>query len=138
MSVELHAFLRSAGLPSATEWQASISELAFPLRLDPSIDLRTASGFVPCRVNDEASGVEMSVDSVAELVAAYPEIEAIVRGAHHAVSFRWGGDLKECACAMGAAAGLLGPGGALIYYPADDLWYDLDGLRAEFAAASSH
>ena len=77
------------------------------------------------------------VDSVAELVVAYPEIEAIVRSADRVVSLRWGGDLKECACAMGAAAGLIGPGGALIYYPADDMWYELDGLRADFAAALS-
>jgi hypothetical protein len=137
MSLELHAFLRSATLPSVAEWQASITDLAFPLQLDPSLDLATAGGFVPCRVNDEASGVEMWVDSVAELVAAYPEIEAIVGSAHHVVSFRWGGDLKECACAMGAAAGLIGPGGALIYYPADDMWYELDGLRDDFAAAIS-
>ena len=53
----------------------------------------------------------MWVDSVVELVAAYPEIEALVRSSHRVVSFRWGGELKECACAMGAAAGLIGPGG---------------------------
>ena len=60
-----------------------------------------------------------------------------MRSAHRVVSFRWGGDLKEFACAMGAAAGLIGQGGALIYYPSDDMWYELDGLRAEFAAAIS-
>jgi hypothetical protein len=127
----------SATLPSLAEWQASITNLEFPLHLDPNFDLRTASGYVPCRVNDEASGVEMSLDSVAELVAAYPEIEAVSHSSQRVVSFRWGSDLTECACAMGAAAGLIGLGGALVYYPSDDLWYELDGLRAEFDAAIS-
>jgi hypothetical protein len=46
--------------------------------------------------------------------------------------------MKECACVLGAAAGLLAAFSAVAYYPADDLLYDLDGLKAEFASALAH
>jgi hypothetical protein len=130
----MHAFVRSQTLPSVDDWQAALVGLALPFQLDPALDLATARGYVPCRVYGKDSGAEMFVDSVTDLVAAYPQIESLVRDARLVVSFRWGGDEMECACALAAAAGLITAGDALVYYPPDEMWYDLDGLRADFNA----
>jgi hypothetical protein len=46
--------------------------------------------------------------------------------------------MKECACVLGAAAGLLAGFSAVAYDPADDVLYDSDGLKAEFTSALAH
>ena len=50
------------------------------------------------------------------------------------ISFRWGGDMNECACVLAASAGLVRLCDAVAYYPDDDLTYDLNHLLEDFRA----
>ena len=81
MSLEMHVFLRDDSLPSVGEWQAAITRLSLPLQLDLTLEPESMLGFVPCRINDAESGVEMFVDSVSDVVATYPAIASIVHDA---------------------------------------------------------
>ncbi len=131
MSLELSVLLPSDRLPSVHEWQAAIDSLPFPLQLDPELDIRENVGFVPCKLAGEESGFELYLDQASDLVGSYPHIEAAVAGRDVAVSFRWGGDMSECACVVAAAAALVKGFGGLAYDPQDDEFYDGDRLLSE-------
>lgn len=102
-------------------WQAAVSSLSLPLLLDPSLDLATATGLVPCRVRSFESGFEVWPEAVAAVISTYPDIEAEIGDSRRVLAFRWGGDLKECACALAAAAGLEAVANARVYSPDDDV-----------------
>lgn len=137
MSLEMHAFVEKDRLPARAAWQAAIEQLRYPLRLDPELDLSTASGFSPCILDGNESGFDLYLDRVAEIAEAYPHIRDRISRCTWAVSFRWGGDLRECACVSAAAAALIQCAGALVYYPEDDLWYGAEELRKDFEACVS-
>src|SRR5437899_1219752 len=130
MALEMYAFLSTRDLPTVETWQAAIDNLGYSVRLDPELDLKSSTGFSSCTLADKPSGFELAIESVAEVSRVYPKIEKIVRGYAWAVCFCWGGDLKECACVTAAIAGLVACSGAKAYYPADELWYGLDELKA--------
>jgi hypothetical protein len=132
MALELHALLPSSAPPTRQQWQVAIDGLHLPLTLDPDLDLPRTTGFRPCVVAGHKSGFEVDVDSPVDLLAAYPTLLAHAATASTAISFRWGGDLRECACVMAAAAALVSQWGAVTYYPADDLIYDLEALKRDF------
>jgi hypothetical protein len=131
MSLELHVLIADEP-PDRVQWQAAINRLGFPVTLDGELDLARSVGFSPCRLQGEESGFELHRDAPGELRATYPSLADIASNARHAISFRCGGDLGECACVMAAAAALVDAFGGLAYYPADDLICDLDSLRSDF------
>jgi len=137
MSLELHAFITAANPPSRAEWQAAIERLGYPLTLDPGLDLPNDSGFSPCRLEGNDSGFELYVDSAQEMAESYPQIKPRIGDCRWCISFRWGGNLQECACAFAAAAGLIGCSGAIVYDPQDDTWCDAAHLRREFDSCLS-
>jgi hypothetical protein len=100
--------------------------------LDPALKVPSETGFLPCKVDGVESGFELFWDSAADLITEYPTLERLAGARDPAASFRWGGDLKECACVMAAAAGLVSGVSAVAYYPDDDLRYTLDGLVGDF------
>lgn len=57
MSVDLCVYLDFARLPTCTEWQDAISRAAIPLTLH-DVDLRTFSGFLPCKFGAKDCGFE--------------------------------------------------------------------------------
>ena len=132
MALELHALLPTPTLPRRQPWQAAIDDLKLALTLDPDLDLPRTTGFRPCVVAGQNSGFEIQVDSPVEVLATYPNLRAHATNASTAISFRWGGDLRECACVLGATAALVSKWGAIAYYPEDDLLYDLEGLKRDF------
>ena len=132
MALELYALLPQRVLPQRQQWQAAIEALGLPVVLDPELDLPRTTGFRPCIVSGQASGCEIMIDSPVELVAAYPALQTAGIQYSTAISLRWGGDLRECACAMAAAAGLVSSWGAVAYYPDDDLVYSLADLQRDF------
>src|SRR5512143_2560290 len=136
MSLELHALLPSETLPRRNDWQTAIDDLHLSFTLDTELDLPRTTGFRPCVVAGEDSGFEIQVDSPADLLATYPTLRALAKDASTAISFRWGGDLRECACVLAAVAALVSKWGALAYYPDDDMIYDLEGLKHDFAECS--
>jgi hypothetical protein len=107
--------------------------LGLPVVLDDTLALPHTTGYRPCRIRGEESGFELFVDTGAALLAHYPGLKGRVTPTAKIISFRWGGDLLEGACAMAAAAALLQQWQAIVYYPEDDVFYDLDRLKRDFA-----
>jgi hypothetical protein len=66
------------------------------------------------------------------LLADHPDLQLDLTMNDSVLSFRWGGDLSECAWALGAAAALMEAHGALVYSPQEDLVYAPGELRKEF------
>src|SRR5262245_54664457 len=122
MSLDLYAFVSS--LPNRADWQSAIAQVSIDLQLDPELDLARDSGFSPCEIRGKASGFEISVEKASEVLESYPSLKDAVGSRPHAICFRWGGDLVECACVMGASLALVRAFGAIAYYPADDITYD--------------
>jgi hypothetical protein len=135
MSLELHVLV-AGELPQRHLWQAAIDRLGIPVQLDPALDVETGRGYSPCKLRGEDSGFELGDEAAGALVDTYPTLaKAAGSGPRSAITFRWSGDMSECACVLGAAAGLVAGFGGVAYYPADDLLYDLGGLKLELDAA---
>jgi len=131
MSLELHVFIRAGEMPARDSWQAKIRELGFPVELDPEMKVGSDEGFSPCTVKGQASGFEISFESSKELLDDYPNIRTSVRDRDACITFRWGGDMLECACVMAATAALAGLCDAVSYYPDDDILYSPHELVTE-------
>jgi hypothetical protein len=129
MSLDLYTFLES--LPDRQTWQAAIDQTGVDLELDPDLDLSRDEGFSPCLLQGKASGFELQVMQASDLLRDYPALAQPAGLRSQAVCFRWGGDLAECACVLGAALALVRRFSAVAYYPADDLFYDVDTMEKE-------
>jgi hypothetical protein len=129
MSLDLYAFVDV--LPDRQSWQGGIEREGLELKLDPALDLGRNNGFSPCEINGLASGFELTSARTSEVLQHYPPLAATVGARAHVVCFRWGSDLAECACVLGAALALMQTFGAVAYYPADDIVYDVARLRNE-------
>jgi hypothetical protein len=134
MSLELHAFLSSRENVNRESWQGAITMLGFPVQLDAGLDLTKDSGFSPCLLDGRESGFEICCDSVAELLDVYPTVAEAVQGKDRAISFRWGGDMREGACVTAAAAALASAFNAVVYFPDDDSICTFDQLKRDFVA----
>jgi hypothetical protein len=131
MSLELHIFLKREVTPDRLRWQESIDALGMPLTLNPDLDLSKDSGFSPSKLNGEDSGFEIYPTDAREVLSAYPHLSSIVGNCDYVISFRWGGDLKECASVLFAVAALVKDCGGIAYSPHDDTVCDFDQLVAE-------
>ena len=98
---------------------------------NPALDLARDAGFLQCEIPGKASGFELTVAPAAELLSSFPSLAAEVGTRPHVMCFRWGGDLAESACVLGANLALLRSFRAVVYYPADDIHYDAAGLEQE-------
>jgi hypothetical protein len=134
MSLELHALLPGSTIPARAEWQAAIQELGFAVELHADLAPAATAGFTACKLRGVDSGFELYVDDAAGLLSTYPSLGAASPSASIALTFRWGTDLASCACVSAAAAGLLSRWKAVVYYPDDDMFYDLDSLKSDFHA----
>ena len=136
MSIELYAFVNS--LPDRAAWQAAIDRAGIDLQLDPELDLAKDRGFSPCVIKGRESGFEILVDNVADVLRGFPSLASVVGARSFVISFRYGGDCAEGACAWGACHALLRFFDAVIFYPDDEVIYTeetseqaLRGLLAE-------
>jgi hypothetical protein len=129
MSLELYAFLDA--LPDRQSWQAAINETGVDLQLDPDLDLGHDEGFSPCLIQAQPSGFELQVMPAAEVLRDHPPLVQPVGLRLHAVCFRWGGDLAECACVLGANLALLRKFDAVVYDPADGRFPDANTLETK-------
>jgi hypothetical protein len=105
VSIEMHMFLEKSRVPGRARLQKAVESLALPLEIDPTLDLMKDRGFSPCKIKGISSGCEIFSESPQEIVAAYPELKKSIGGRDWCISFRWGGDMKECACAMAMSGG---------------------------------
>jgi hypothetical protein len=122
MSLDLYAFVSS--LPSRANWQSAIDQTSTDLELDPDLDLAVDRGFSPCEIRKKSSGFEISVETSSQALEQFPALTALVGPRSNVICFRWGDDLAECACVLGASLALVRAFGAIAYFPADDVLYD--------------
>jgi hypothetical protein len=121
MSLELHIFLQDSQVPSRDAWQQAIEKAGFPTVLEPTLDLRQDTGFRPTSYKYQATGYEFCLEPAAGILEAYPHIADQVGSRDMCATFRWGGDLLECAAAISSAAVLTKLAGGIYFYPADDI-----------------
>lgn len=128
MANEQFAFLQSSNVPTRDQWQQAIDRAGFDLKLDVDLQPRSNVGFVPCKLKGMDSGVEMYFDDSAEFMDAFRQIAS---GCDCAISFRWGGSMQECACAMIACFALAESFGAIVSYEGEPPPESLQRFREE-------
>ena len=138
MSIEIHVFMQDARVPSRDEWQQAIAQLGFPTVLCPTLDVRADTGFSPTTYKAQRTGFEFDVSPAADVLSSYPHVAAAVGNRDRCATFRWGGDLTECAAALSAAAALVKVTDGLYFYPDDDTVLGADdaveALRSDLAS----
>ncbi|MBC2600479.1 hypothetical protein [Puniceicoccus vermicola] len=107
MANEQYVFISEKAIPSRQEWQESIDALGYDFQLDSELKPKEDSGYSPCKLEGKETGVEIYYQAVAELVDDPSEIEELTKGRDYCISFRWGGSMAECTCAIIASAALL-------------------------------
>jgi hypothetical protein len=81
--------------------------LGLPLELNPDLDPLHDRGFSPSKLKGINSGFEIYSESAKNVVETQPQLAKIIGTRDWCISFRWGGDLSECACVLAASAGLV-------------------------------
>lgn len=121
MSLELHIFIKDSKVPSRDDWQQAIDDAGFPTVLDLSLDLRRDTGFRPTIYKEQATGYEFCLEPAAGILESYSHLAEQVGGRDMCATFRWGGDLMECAAAISSAAALTKLADGIYFYPDDDI-----------------
>lgn len=89
MAMEMHV-LSDRRLSSTLEWQHAIKAEKFPLRLEPDVQLASLNGFLPARLNSEATGFECFHDDAKKTVKFLGETN-FDRSWQFALGLRWRG-----------------------------------------------
>lgn len=113
MANEQYAFLKSTAVPTRDQLQQAIDRTGFNLKLDPEYEPRANVGYVPCSLNGIDTGVEMYFDDSDELIESFRDL---VEDRDCCISFRWGDDMLECACAMVVSYALAESFGSIVSY----------------------
>ncbi|WP_254510990.1 hypothetical protein [Anatilimnocola floriformis] len=132
MANEQHAFLQSSKLPAREQWQLAITQAGFDLQLNPALQPRTVVGYVPCQLNGDDSGVEMHFENAADFMNSYRHL---VGSRDCCITFRWGGSMRECACAMIASFALAESFDAVVSYEGEAPPASLQEFRADVERA---
>ena len=134
MSLEMLVFLEKQRVPDRGSWQAAVDSLSLPFQLSANLDPIHDSGFSPSQIRGLKSGFEIYSASANNHLQDRDELAKVVGNRDWCISFRWGGDMNECASVLAASAGLVKHCDAVAYYPDDNLTYDLKGLLDEVRA----
>ena len=89
MSISIEVRFATVKLPTPVDWQAAIHVEGFDLELDCDFDPKTHTGFLPARYRGDPAGFEYYCDPLNEDAT---------------VSLKWGGNLREAASGIIAAA----------------------------------
>ncbi|MGR8931917.1 MAG: hypothetical protein ACU836_14890 [Gammaproteobacteria bacterium] len=120
MSNTQFAFLKKENIPGRKEWQESIDNLNFRIRLvlDLELTLLEDEGFSPCKWGDseEDVGFEIYYEPSADICEGDEGLKKIVGDKDCCISFVWHGDIKDCAAVMVASCALAKDFGAVISY----------------------
>src|SRR6516162_8759687 len=128
MSLQQTAFVAGAKLPDRAALQSAVDALGFDCKIDAVYVPSQCSGFLPCVLAGRASGFEVYFESAAEVLLDFPRLAECVGNRDVAITFRWGGDMAECACVLIVSAALATSFDALVHYQDDDLVYTADQL----------
>jgi hypothetical protein len=135
MSVTQLAFLEKGLVPDRAKLEAVIRALGFKLGVDEFYRPFECSGYLPCVLNGQKSGFEIYFGSTDEALRTFPHLKDEIGVRDCEITFRWGGDMAECACVLIVSAALARDFGAVIYYDADDLLYSAQQLVEEAKSA---
>jgi len=134
MSLEMLVFLEKQRVPDRGSWQAAVDSLSLPFQLSANLDPIHDSGFSPSQIRGLKSGFEIYSVSANTHLQDRDELVKVVGNRDWCISFRWGGDMNECASVLAASAGLVKHCDAVAYYLDDNHTYDLKGLLDEVRA----
>jgi hypothetical protein len=117
MSAEMRVYF--AGPPPAcAAIEAAMAELDLPFKITEHVDLAKQSGYLPMTHgtgdDEQDTGTEVYFDSTAATIAEF-ELKGVDQSFTSELSFRWGGDLLECACAEALAAAVAHLTGGIVY-----------------------
>ncbi len=125
MSNTIYAALYSDKVPDREAWQSAINALGFELELCKDLKVFESSGFSPCLLVGTKTGFELFFDALED----DEELGGSLEGRDRLISFRWGGSLAECACALVASLALVKEYGALVWYDGEAPTGDYEMLK---------
>ena len=128
MSFLQTAFVERSRVPDRAKLEDAVRALGFDLSIDEFYRPFDCSGFLPCVLRGKQSGFEIYFESPEEVLQRFPHLKEHVGNRDCAITFRWGGDMAECACVLIVSAALAAHFGAVVHYRDDDLVYTADGL----------
>jgi hypothetical protein len=117
MALEQYAFIERARMPSRAAWQSAITECGFDLELHAEMRPMKDSGFCPCTLLGELSGVEIYYTGDPEFLKAFSSIRG---GRDFCVAFRWSSRDDEAACAMILSYALARYFGAVVSFEGEE------------------
>ena len=135
MSLQQTAYVARPNVPDRAALQAAVDALGFDLKIDAFYVPFQCSGFLPCVLAGRESGFEIYFEPAADVLSDFPHLAGTVGSRECSVTFRWGGDLSECACVLIVSAALARSFGAIVHYQDDDMLYSGDQLVQEAHAA---
>ena len=135
MSLQQTAYVARAHVPDRAALQAAVDALGFDCKIDTFYVPFQCSGFLPCVLAGSESGFEIYFEAAADVLPDFPNLAGTVGSRDVAISFRWGGDMSECACVLIVSAALAKSFGAIVHYQDDDMLYSGDQLVQEASSA---
>jgi hypothetical protein len=134
MANEQYAFIHKDKVPAGSEWQEAVDAAGFDLRIDPGLKVFEHSGFLPCVLFGQDSGVETYYSPAKRVLDDAAVLEELAGDRDYCITFRWGGRLEEAACAMILSYALASSFGALVSYEGEAPYEDLVALRKDTEA----
>lgn len=131
MSLQQTAYVVRATVPDRAALQSAVDALGFDCKIDAFYVPFQCSGFRPCVLAGSEPGFEIYFESAAEVLSSFPDLLVSVGGRDVAITFRWGGDMSNCACVLIVSAALANSFGAIVHYQDDDILYSGEQLVAE-------
>lgn len=131
MPNEQYVFIQKDKVPSRAQWQEAVDAAGFDLEIDPELQVFEHTGFMPCKLLGEDSGVEIYYSPANEIFDDPAVTEKLAGDRDYCISFRWGGSFCETACAMILSYALASSIGAIVSYEGDEPQQDLTALRME-------
>ena len=135
MSLQQTAYLARTNVPDRAALQAAVDTLGFDCKIDTFYVPFQCSGLLPCVLAGSESGFEIYFEAAADVLSGFPNLVATIGSRDVAITFRWGGDMSECACVLMVSAALAKTFGAIVHYQDDDMLYSADQLVQEARAA---
>ncbi len=135
MSLQQTAYVTRANVPDRPALQAAVDALGFDCKIDTFYVPFQCSGFLPCVLAGSESGFEIYFEAAADVLSDFPNLAGTVGSRDVAITFRWGGDMSECACVLIVSAALAKSFGAIVHYQDDDMVYSDEQLVEEARSA---
>ena len=131
MANEQYAFISKSKVPTLSQWQKAINDSGFDLKIDETLVIFEHSGFLPCKLAEIDSGVEVYYSPIEKLFDDPSIAEELADGRDYCISFRWGGDFYEGASAMIPSYALAANFDSIVSYEGESSYDTLELLRKE-------